>query len=159
MILMSEQLSTAVISCQQLFFTSWSPKIDVRGLLAKSLFSKKFWKFSGHEFWVLKLFCSSKTDRVTIFFFFNCPNIRAGFCLLWRIMCLSWVTLVSFNTYLRSLQLIFSCWIVYLGRSRRSLILLINKSFCSMSFFKSLICLTRFSFSLSDIWLWLSLCL
>ena len=36
-----QQLSSAVNSCQQLFITSWSPKIDVRGLLAKSLFSKK----------------------------------------------------------------------------------------------------------------------
>ena len=65
MIFFPFQLSTAV------FFTLRSPKIDVRGLLAKSLFSKKFWKFSGHEFWVLKLFCSSKTDRVTILFLFK----------------------------------------------------------------------------------------
>ena len=50
MMLMSEQLSTAVISCQQLFFTSRSPKIDVRGLLGKSLFSKMFWKLSVDEF-------------------------------------------------------------------------------------------------------------
>ena len=123
MILMSVQLSTAVISYQQLFFTSRSTKIYVRDLLAKSLFSKKFWKLSGDEFWVLKLFCSSKTDQVTIFFFFNGPNIRAGYCLLGSIMCPSWVTLGSFNTYLRSFQLIFSCWIVDFGRSCRSLIL------------------------------------
>ena len=74
MILMLEQLSTAVISCQQLstvIFTSWLPKVDVRDLLGKSLFSKMFWKFPGHEFWLLYFFCSSKTDRVTDFFSFS----------------------------------------------------------------------------------------
>ena len=49
MMLTSEQLSTAVISCQQLFFTSRLPKINARGLLGKSMFSKMFWKFPGHE--------------------------------------------------------------------------------------------------------------
>ena len=63
-----QQLSSAVSSW---FFTPRSPKIDVRGILCKSLFSKMFWKLSGDEFWVLKLFCSSKTDRVTDFFSFS----------------------------------------------------------------------------------------
>ena len=66
-----QQLSSAVNSCQQLFFTSRSPKINDRGLLCKSLFSKMFWKLSGDEFWVLKLFCSSKTDWVTDLFSFS----------------------------------------------------------------------------------------
>ena len=104
---MSEQLSSAVNSW---FFTLLSPKIYIRGLLKKYLFSKMCWIFSGHEFWVLKLFCSSKTDRVTIFFLFQLSKN-------------SWVTLVSCNTYLWSFQLIFSCLIVDLGRSCRSLIL------------------------------------
>ena len=97
MMLMSEQLSTAVISCQQLFFTSRSPKVDDRGLLCKSLFSKMFWKLSVDEFWVLKLFCSSKTDRVTDFFLFQLSKHFSCFFLLGSIMCPSVGTLVSFD--------------------------------------------------------------
>ena len=94
-----QQLSSAVNSC---FFTSRSPKIDDRGLLCKSLFSKMFWKLSGDEFWVLKLFCSSKTDRVTDFFLFQLSKHLSCFFLLGSIMCPSVGTLVSFDTFLKS---------------------------------------------------------
>ena len=93
-------VGTAVNSCHQLstaVFTSWSPKIDVRGLLCKSLFCKMFLKFPGHEFWETYFFCSSKTDRATDFFFFNCPNNWAKFLLtpksyvsLWRYSGVIW---------------------------------------------------------------------
>ena len=50
------QLSTAVNSC----FSRrdhWKSMIEAS---CASLFCKMFWKLSGNEFWVLKLFCSSK---------------------------------------------------------------------------------------------------
>ena len=50
---------------QQLLFMLRSPKINVRCLVWKNLFSKLFSKLIEHEFWVLKRFCSSKTEWVT----------------------------------------------------------------------------------------------
>ena len=99
--------------CQQLFFMSRSSKIDVRGLLAKSLFSKKFWKFPGDEFWVLKVFCSSKTDQVTNFSSSIIQTFELSFCLLRSIMCHSGGSMVSFDTNIRKCQLLptdFHLW-------------------------------------------------
>ena len=68
------------------FLTSWSPKIRVRGILCKSLFSTMCWKYTGHEIWELKLFCNSKTDRVADFFFYW-QNIWVGFLLTQKYYC------------------------------------------------------------------------
>ena len=105
-----QQLSLAVNSC---FFSTWSPKINVRGLLCKSLFSKMFWKLSVDEFWVLKLFCSSKTDRVTDFFLFQLSKHLSCVFSCSEVLCVSllvlWCHLTPFLAAVRCCQLIFSC--------------------------------------------------
>ena len=68
------QLSSAVNSCQLLFFMSQSLKIYIKGLLCKSLLGKLCLKFSDHWFGVLKRFCSSKTHRVKNFWLSSLEN-------------------------------------------------------------------------------------
>ena len=89
-----------------------TPLIVAKTCLPKS--SKKS-LYMNYEY--LNVSVAQKLTELQFFSFFNCANIPAGFYLLRSIMCHSWGTLVYFNTYLRSCQLLLinfqllNCWI------------------------------------------------
>ena len=94
----------------------------VNGILCKSLFSEMFWKFSIHEFWVLNFFCSSKTVQVTDFWLQNCCWLLPTDFHLWNCLLL-WCHLILILGAVNCCQFFFGPYLIYLGRSCRSLIL------------------------------------
>ena len=111
--LMSEQLSTAVISCQQLFFSCRDRR---KSMLEASYAKVCLAKCSGNclemnfEYWNFSV--AQKLTELRIFFFFSSPNIWAVFFLTRKYyvsLCRYSGVIWHFLGALNCCQLIFSC--------------------------------------------------